>query len=965
MSQKAKRRTKADHTPQAVEDGEVVMDMDVDGVGSGNERDVSSGAASGGGKPVGTDAADAAPASDDTLDDDETDWALVPADERMSSGFYYRIATKLNDFREWVLAHMDVSKYKFVMVRGNWIVVPATVPDTALPSELAAKEVCFLLTGEVGDPSFGPTGVKATTGKFKKDIVDGANVRAAVKLRPPRYWNPEKLEGSDIFEDQLGTLQELVYLAEGGEEAGRLALANSRKKEATHDIVHACAKSDKMLHAFDRVVVYTDLMYRKDPNAASYLPLDVQRSPAKRKELGEPPRPTEPRLPDPASFTDPKVGDLYDPRLYPKYVDNPLMKLRTSKLAQLDIRDWNDRLLLPWEWPAHLAEGALVLVQARLKVWLVDGAEEKDGFPAKKPAHIYQVIADSIRVMGKAPELPSLQHTIQPTSLLGGNGGGDSSAAGPSSKPAEPAAPAAPERPSTPPSERAPPPPAGSKKHFAWRRQGRSLRATEDGLLRQWCKPRIAQFKKNADVIISQVVLDELAQRGKGDAEVAEAERRIAIMQADPEKYKPIETSTIVKDRSRDREPLVWYYACDPVAVKEKREELQRQGLNPSDDEVADLVREAASSYHGLPSRVVQHFAERTQDIVAVVSPPVKDPDHSSRHRPPGLFAEDAAMAASSAEGKTAALEAKSKKDKKKEMTEEEKMWAAIVHEYSYMEYDLDIDEKEVDNVTEMDSGSESESTGSDDDETGDSTCALDEDAATRFKESIGVLHFAHCWHESGHRTRDEMAMSSDMHGDGSSKRQAAVRAYHYNTRFLRAWIDLCFRASVPSKDYRRYERTYKAGRALGDDIPGVFLAQVVVWKCQSHVHRDTLDGPTDYCVSGAFGGFEGGVIYFPDLWLCFRYKPGDILIFRSADLFHCVGPWTPLPMKESDTITPGRGAFVFFSPQASMRVLNDKPADWFVRTGGGLFEQEVEVRRRRKTDAGACDASSSGERLQ
>ncbi|EJD52070.1 hypothetical protein AURDEDRAFT_120633 [Auricularia subglabra TFB-10046 SS5] len=465
--------------------------------------------------------------------------------------------------------------------------------------------------------------------------------------------------------------------------------------------------------------------------------------------------------------------------------------------------------------------------------------------------------------------------------------------------------------------ERAPPPPAGNTRHFMWREPGDGPVTVENKLYRAWYEKKQAQFDANAS-------------RERSEAQIAEAEARVAIMQANPDKYPPIHTSTVVKDNSRDREPVVIYYACDPVAFEEKRKEMHAEGVAATDEEINNLVRDEPSSFHGLPAHVLNHFCERTQDVMAAFAPPVKDPDHTSRHRPPGLIEKAAEL------GKIA--NSTEKKRKNHHITEEEKEWAKLVHEHSYMEYELE-------------SGL-SRDTGRIAEEIKAITAhgvEVPQEMFVRFKESIGVLHFVHCWHENGHRTTDHMCSSIDMLGDKASTRQGAVRAYHHNTRFLRGWLDRCFKASVPRRDYRKYNSAYQAGRIFGDDVPGPFLSQVIVWKCESHVHRDRLDGEGNWCLTFAGGGFEGGIIYFPDLWLCFRYKPGDILIFRSADLYHCVGKWTPKVMKQTDTITPGRMAFVFFSPDSTLRVLHGKPANWFVNTGGGHYEQEMEVRPRKK----------------
>ena len=64
------------------------------------------------------------------------------------------------------------------------------------------------------------------------------------------------------------------------------------------------------------------------------------------------------------------------------------------------------------------------------------------------------------------------------------------------------------------------------------------------------------------------------------------------------------------------------------------------------------------------------------------------------------------------------------------------------------------------------------------------------------------------------------------------------------------------------------------------------------------------------------------------------------MLIFRSADLYHFVEPWTTRPMECSDRVTPGRVSCVFFTPKDTADELEGRNPQWFSHTGGGLFDQ-------------------------
>ncbi|EJD41315.1 hypothetical protein AURDEDRAFT_127215 [Auricularia subglabra TFB-10046 SS5] len=102
------------------------------------------------------------------------------------------------------------------------------------------------------------------------------------------------------------------------------------------------------------------------------------------------------------------------------------------------------------------------------------------------------------------------------------------------------------------------------------------------------------------DVHISPIRREQLAGREHSEAKLAEAEAWVAIMQANLDKYLSIHTSTVVKDSSCDREPLIIYYVCDPVAFEEKRKEMHAEGVATTDEEINNLMRDEPSSFHGL-----------------------------------------------------------------------------------------------------------------------------------------------------------------------------------------------------------------------------------------------------------------------------------------------------------------------------------------------------------------------------
>ncbi|KAJ7746089.1 hypothetical protein B0H14DRAFT_2985754 [Mycena olivaceomarginata] len=117
---------------------------------------------------------------------------------------------------------------------------------------------------------------------------------------------------------------------------------------------------------------------------------------------------------------------------------------------------------------------------------------------------------------------------------------------------------------------------------------------------------------------------------------------------------------------------------------------------------------------------------------------------------------------------------------------------------------------------------------------------------------------------------------------------------------------------------HAKYTKAFKAGVWEPAD-PGPWIGRAIVYKLQVSEHVDGLDdGPTaSFCV----GDFEGGPMYLPDIGMKLSYRQGDILIFMSGLLYHCVGKWSPGKGISPEGITPGRISH-----------------GWMARTMGGTF---------------------------
>jgi hypothetical protein len=107
---------------------------------------------------------------------------------------------------------------------------------------------------------------------------------------------------------------------------------------------------------------------------------------------------------------------------------------------------------------------------------------------------------------------------------------------------------------------------------------------------------------------------------------------------------------------------------------------------------------------------------------------------------------------------------------------------------------------------------------------------------------------------------------SSDLLGNGGSRRQTAARQYIFATELQTKYLDLLLKLNAP-KEYAILKRSAKAGRWYTECKSGCFLGLATVWKCQVGVHIDRKDW--ELCVITCGGDYVGGKLYLPDLDLC------------------------------------------------------------------------------------------------
>ncbi|KAJ7930338.1 hypothetical protein B0H13DRAFT_1547700, partial [Mycena leptocephala] len=197
--------------------------------------------------------------------------------------------------------------------------------------------------------------------------------------------------------------------------------------------------------------------------------------------------------------------------------------------------------------------------------------------------------------------------------------------------------------------------------------------------------------------------------------------------------------------------------------------------------------------------------------------------------------------------------------------------------------------------------------------------------------ERAGVTHLVQCWTMQGHPQGPFMPSSDFFRGCQAA---LAVRYYYRSTREVAIYLSCMFEVAYPEY-HAKYTKAFKAGVWEPAD-PGPWIGRAIVYKLQVSEYVDGLDdGPTaSFCV----GDFEGGPMYLPDIGMKLSYRQGDILIFMSGLLYHCVGKWSPGKGISPEGITPGRISHVFFSPQNSITQLEGKPEGWMARTMGGTF---------------------------
>ncbi|KAJ7815114.1 hypothetical protein B0H14DRAFT_2603730 [Mycena olivaceomarginata] len=198
--------------------------------------------------------------------------------------------------------------------------------------------------------------------------------------------------------------------------------------------------------------------------------------------------------------------------------------------------------------------------------------------------------------------------------------------------------------------------------------------------------------------------------------------------------------------------------------------------------------------------------------------------------------------------------------------------------------------------------------------------------------ERAGVTHLVHCWTMQGHSKGPFMPSSDFFRGCQAA---LAVKHYYRATREVAIYLGCMFEVAFPEY-HAKYTKAFKAGVWESAD-PGPWIGRAIVYNKLQMMAQ---------LLHSAWGDFDGGSMYLPDISMKLSYRQGDILIFMSGLLYHCVGKWSPGGEVSPEGITPGRISHVFFSPQNSIAQLDGKPEGWMIRTmGGSNVDSDVDVR--------------------
>jgi hypothetical protein len=218
-----------------------------------------------------------------------------------------------------------------------------------------------------------------------------------------------------------------------------------------------------------------------------------------------------------------------------------------------------------------------------------------------------------------------------------------------------------------------------------------------------------------------------------------------------------------------------------------------------------------------------------------------------------------------------------------------------------------------------------------------ESNCAeTNENELRWYWENVGVKHVDRMWPEQGKEGLiPALSRSKELFHGGCYRVGSATRFCTHVNQYAQELLLPAVLATIP-QEYAAYRRTFLAASLDENEErrPGFHTGHVVVWKSVVHQHQD--GGDSGICVIFCTGSFIGGYLVFPDLDLVFRYRPGDVIIFRSKALYHGVTTWVPTGDINQFGITPGRVAHVLYTKISAVEQAKDRLPGWARTTNMG-----------------------------
>lgn len=212
-------------------------------------------------------------------------------------------------------------------------------------------------------------------------------------------------------------------------------------------------------------------------------------------------------------------------------------------------------------------------------------------------------------------------------------------------------------------------------------------------------------------------------------------------------------------------------------------------------------------------------------------------------------------------------------------------------------------------------------------------------DSDILYYEPCGVRYLDRLWPERG-KENSEMSIpsrSTDLNAGPSYQINASHRYMTVVNQPIQELLLPRVIATFPDDYIRKYRKTFLVAALNQEEAkaPGFHTGHAIVHKLPVHVHMD--EGDSGFCITFCTGEFTGGYLVFPDLLLVFRYRPGDIIIFRSRALYHGVTTWLPNGDINKHGISPGRTAHVLYTKKSTNDFTKGRPPLWASMTAVGL----------------------------